>query len=244
MKTYTKLLLTPFLLLAVGLLIGCASTKETLVPGKTVPGHPDKLAKHYRTPDRRKIYIGPAKVIDGRLVFKAPHMDTCWIAKGFDFTGYDVLYISTTVAGAKKSPEDTVIEQVAGDTLQTHLKEMLDAKGIFVSIAVEEPATKPGVKVLTLTNTIVDFSKGNEVGRYFAGIFGGGQPDLRVHGVATDGNKVVFDYVIHRSGTSFAAFTDTGGRRNEYLQYLDIHSMVLDLTDFIAAIAGKYQPLY
>ena len=127
------------------------------------------------------------------------------------------------------------------------MAKLLDRNGVFPRIAIEEPPRN--LKVLTLTNTVVAYSKGNSAGRYFAGLMGGGQPLLRVEGVATDKGKPVFTYTIQRSGTSFDARTDTPLVPNartitlDKIQLQDIYSMSLDLTDFMTAIAGKYKPV-
>ena len=50
--------------------------------------------------------IGKATPADGGLSYKNPHLEKCWIADGFDFNGYDTLYISPTINAAKYNPKD------------------------------------------------------------------------------------------------------------------------------------------
>lgn len=219
---------------AVAVVAGCGTTPFE-------PAHPGDIAKYYQTTDNRNICIGKNEAQSGGRLFKEPHMDLAWIADGFDFNGYDTLYIAPVIATAKVPEQDAVLEQVTGEAYRQRLKTVIESKKIFTNVVMEEAAIKPGAKVLKLTNTIVNYSRGNETRRYWGGIFGAGQPDLNISGVATDGDKEVFIFKIRRSGTSFAAFSDPGNLRNEYLQRLDIGSMLLDLTDFIAAIAGKYK---
>src|SRR5579863_7588471 len=231
------------------ILTGCGTTSDKPMKAASAPGQAGSFAKYYRTPDKRKICIGTYQPGDGGLVFKEPHVEKCWIASGFDFNGYTTLYIAPTMTTAKVREEDAVLESVVGDNLVATLKAMLDQKRIFANVMVEKPPANAALKILKLTNTVVDYSKGSYTGRYFAGLFGGGQPVFRVEGVATDGENAVFKYTIERHGTSFAARTDTpllptpSTITLEQIQQQDIYSMSLDLTDFMAAIAGKYAPV-
>jgi hypothetical protein len=58
----------------------------------------------------------------------------------------------------------------------------------------------------------------------------------------TDGDKAVFTFEARRSGVSAGARMVGAFMKDEDIQIQDIRSMTLDLTDFMAAIAGKYQP--
>src|SRR4051812_3087786 len=55
----------------------------------------------YQTTDGHLISIGKSSAADNGWAFKQPHMDKCWIADGFTFTGYDTLYIAPTLSTAK-----------------------------------------------------------------------------------------------------------------------------------------------
>lgn len=104
-----------------------------------------------------------------------------------------------------------------------------------------ESEIKPGAKTLRLDNTITEYSKGGGGARYFVGLYGGGQPVLRVQGKMTEGDKALFTYEARRSGVSAGARMGGAFMKDEDIQIEDIRSMALDLTDFMAAIAGKYQ---
>jgi hypothetical protein len=56
----------------------------------------------------------------------------------------------------------------------------------------------------------------------------------------TDGDKTAFTYEARRSGTSTGARMVGGYVKDEDIQIEDIRSMTLDITDLMAAIAGKY----
>jgi hypothetical protein len=58
----------------------------------------------------------------------------------------------------------------------------------------------------------------------------------------TDGDKTVSTFEARRSGTSAGARVGGAFMKDEDIQIEDVRSMALDLTDFMAAIAGKYQP--
>jgi hypothetical protein len=72
-------------------------------------------------------------------------------------------------------------------------------------------------------------------------MYGGGQPVLRVEGKMT-GDQPVFTFEARRSGTSAGSRMVGAFMKDVDIQIEDIRSMALDLTDFMAAIAGKYPP--
>src|SRR5262249_55380927 len=110
----------------------------------------------------------------------------------------------------------------------------------FPAVITSESQIKSGAKVLKLENTITEFSKGGGAARYWAGLYGAGQPVLRVVGKMTDNGKPVFTFEARRSGASAAGRLGGGYMRDEDVQIEDIRSMALDLSDFIAAVGGKY----
>ena len=65
---------------------------------------------------------------------------------------------------------------------------------------------------------------------------------IRVEGKLVEGDKQLFSYEARRSGTSFGARMGGASIGGEQIQAEDVHSMMLDLTDFMAAIAGTYEP--
>jgi hypothetical protein len=203
-------------------------------------------ATRFVTTDGRTIDIGKATPAEGGTLYSNPHMEKgkCWLANGFDFSGYDTLYIAPTVSTAKfpDKPEDNNVHELAKKSLVVELARILSARQIFSNVVTQESDIKLGAKVLKLQNTITEFSKGGGAGRYFAGLYGGGQPVLRVQGKMSDGDKPVFTYEIRRSGTSAGARMGGVFMKDEDIQLEDVHSMVLDLSDFMAAVARKYQP--
>lgn len=178
--------------------------------------------------------------------YNNPHLEKgkCWVADGFNFNGYDTLYIAPTLSTAKfpDKPEDTKVHELAKNNLALELSRMIGTRGIFAKVVTQESELKPGAKVLKMENTITEFSKGGGAGRYFGGLYGGGQPVLRVQGRMSDGEKTMFSYEARRSGTSAGARMGGAFMKDEDIQIEDVRSMALDLSDFMAAIAGKYPP--
>ena len=71
------------------------------------------------------------------------------------------------------------------------------------------------------------------------GLYGGGQPVLRVQGKMTEGDKTLFSFEARRSGVSAGARMGGAFMKDEDIQLEDVRSMVLDLSDFVEIIARK-----
>lgn len=224
------------------LLAGCASDGTKSAGGGAEAPAPNRFV----ATDGRTIDIGKSSPAEGGTRYNNPHMEKekCWVASGFEFNGYDTLYIAPTLSTAKfpDKPEDTKVHELAKENLPAELARMIDSRKIFGNVVTRESEIKPGAKVLKLENTITEFSKGGGAGRYFAGLYGGGQPVLRVQGKLNDGEKTVFKYEARRSGTSGGARMGGAFMKDEDIQIEDIRSMALDISDFMAAVAKKYQP--
>ena len=122
---------------------GCATTGETngTTAASSAPSSKYKLA------DGRTVEIGKASPANGGLNFKNPHLEKCWIADGFDFNGYDTLYIAPTQNTAKYNTKDEEQPlQLARENLVIELKRSLSAKGIFPNIVTAESETSPAQK--------------------------------------------------------------------------------------------------
>src|SRR6266404_1889532 len=95
MKTVRHFISTLFLLTAVVALAGCASTGG--------PSSSESSAFKFKASDGRDIEIGKSSPADGGTRYDNPHMEKgkCWVATGFNFNGYDTLYIAPTISTAK-----------------------------------------------------------------------------------------------------------------------------------------------
>jgi len=217
---------------------GCASSAKD--PRPSVP----HIASKYQAPDGRIIEIGRRHAADGGWEFKDPHLTKCWIAQDFDFTGYNELCIAPTLSVAKlgNPPEEERPQEIAKENLVIELQRLVRARNVFETVNTGETPSRRGARVLRLQNTILEYARGGAAARYWAGLWGGGQPNLRVEGKMTDGDRIVFTYEVARSGNSVGARLGGVYVTDADIQLEDIRSMTLDLADFIAAIAGKYQP--
>ncbi len=239
MKTVRHFISTLFLLTAVVALAGCASTGG--------PSSSESSAFKFKASDGRDIEIGKSSPADGGTRYDNPHMEKgkCWVATGFNFNGYDTLYIAPTISTAKfneKSEEEVKVNALAKARLISELESKLNELKIFANVVTKESDIKAGAKALKLENTITEFTKGGGAARYFVGLYGGGQPILRVQGKISEGDKPLFAYEARRSGVSAGARMTGVFMKDEDIQIQDIRSLVLDLTDFMAAVAGKYPP--
>ena len=222
---------------------GCASTGEKPANETAAAGNPSgKQPSKFKTDDGRIIDIGKASASNGGRTFKNPHLEKCWIAEGFDFKGYETLYVAPVLSTAKHQPDEEMPLQVAREYLPVELGRAVAPKKLFANIVTNAADIKPGARTLKLEETITDYSKGGGAARYFAGLYGGGQPVIRVQGVMTDGDKTVFTFQARRSGVSGGARMFGVAMKDTDIQAQDIQSLVLDLTDFMSAIAGQYQP--
>jgi hypothetical protein len=240
----TKLLIQITSLMGVcALLAGCASTDEKSSTGAVSGSTAGQTPSRFKADDGRTIEIGRSSPADGGLSFKEPHLDKCWIADGFKFTGYDTLYIAPTLSTAKlHNDEEQRPHELAKENLPIELQRILRSRGIFANVVVRESDIQSGARVLKMENTILEYAKGGGAARFFAGLYGAGQPILRVEGKMTDGDKPVFRYEARRSGVSAGARMGGGYMKDEDIQVEDIRSLSLDLSDFMSAVSGKFQP--
>ena len=226
----------------VALVSGCATTQSTSTSTAT-PNNAIRvqLPSRYVAVDKRTIEIGKAYESSGGKSFKNPHLDNCWLADGFNFTGYDTLYIAPVQSTAKYQKDEEMPHETAKKNLPTELANSIRSQGIFANVVTDLSDAKKSGRVLNLEMTIVEYAKGGGGARYWAGIYGAGQPVLRVQGQMVDRDKKLFAFDGKRSGVSAGARMFGAFKTDVDIQLEDIRSLTLDLTDFMAAIAGKYQ---
>lgn len=226
-------------------LAGCASTGDNPTTAEGGAGGAMNQPTRVKLADGRNVDIGQAsRAPGGGINYKNPHLDKCWLADGFDFSGYDTLYIAPTESTAKFNPKDEGPPlELAKQNLVIELERYLSTHNMFSNVVTKETDIKPGARVLKLQNTIIEYSKGGGAARYFAGLYGAGQPNLRVRGVMETfgggGKGALFSYEARRSGTSAGARMTGAFMKDTDIQLEDIRSMVLDLTDFMAIVAKK-----
>lgn len=213
---------------------GCASSQKA--------SNASPYASKYKTTDNRVIVVGESYPSDGGWKFKDPHLEECWLADGVRFSDYDTLYIAPTQSTAAVSDKDLQNHELAKEDLQLELRRSFQRLGVFSNVVTRESDIPPGAKALKMENTILEFAKGDRAARAFAGLYGAGQPKLRVQGRLVDGEKSVLTYSVQRSGTSAGSRMAGIWIGSDDIQRDDIKSMVVDTTDFVAAVAGKYEP--
>jgi hypothetical protein len=239
----TRMLALGCLCVLSGFFAGCASSGKTTAETPSSASTAGTVPTRYKADDGRTIDIGHCSPANGGLSFKDPHLDKCWIADGFKFTGYDTLFIAPTLSTAKlHNQEEQAPHDLAKQNLQLELQRILSQRGIYPAVVVSESDIKPGGRVLKIENTILEYAKGGGAARYFAGLYGGGQPILRVQGKMTDGEKSVFEYEARRSGVSAGARMTGAFMKDTDIQTEDIRSLSLDLADFMSAVSGKFPP--
>lgn len=234
-------------------LAGCASTGEKPAEPKpaeqnaTAPKAAGTQSSKAKADDGRTVDIGKSSPASGGgMNYKNPHLEKCWVADSFDFNGYDTLYIAPTLSTAKfdtKNQEEVKVNELAKENLVKELDSLLRSRNLFANVVTRESDVKPGAKALKLENTITEFTKGGGAARYFVGLYGGGQPVLRVQGKMTEGGKSLFTFEARRSGVSAGSRIGGVFMKDEDIQIQDIRSMVLDLSDFMSVIAGKFPRL-
>jgi len=117
--------------------------------------------------------------------------------------------------------------------------------GLFSAVRADENASPAptNAPALRLVNTIVQYEKGGGGARYFAGLYGAGQPVLKVRGEMFDSsNDLVFVYEAKRSGEKAASRLVGAFRSDEEIQREDIHYLAIDLGDFMMRAAGMQAP--
>jgi len=243
MKTLQSIPILFLPIIACAVILACAgcATNEGNGSREASGGEKAAIPARYKADDGRVIDIGRATRTGDGLQFKNPHLEKCWVVAGANFSDYDTLYIAPTLSTAKYQPDEKELHEASRVKLVNELARMLKEKRVFANVVTSESEIKPGARALKLENTITGYSKGGGAARYFVGLYGGGQPVLRVQGKMSDANKPVFSYEGRRSGVSAGARMTGVFMKDEDIQNEDIHSLAIDLTDFLAALAGKYQ---
>lgn len=163
-----------------------------------------------------------------------PDLQRVWMADGLTFRVYDAIIVTETQSQAVSVNPDGQENLVwARALLREEIMKVFRTKNIFSAVATSEADLKPGARVLRLDNTIVEYEKGGGGARFFAGLYGAGQPVIRVRGRMTDGGRMIFAFEARRSGDSGLARMFGGYRSDKAIQEEDIRDLAQDLADFI-----------
>src|SRR5260370_1846394 len=174
-------------------LAACASTG-----GEASTGAGAQPSSKFKLADGRTVDIGKSSPAGGGgMNYKNPHLEKCWLADGFDFNGYDTLYIAPVLSTAKfhqENPEEVKGHDLSTSNLVAELARKINAKKIFNNVVTRESDLKPDLQSLKLENTITEYTKGGGAARYFVGLYGVGQPVPPVQRKMADVDNPAFTF--------------------------------------------------
>jgi len=176
---------------------------------------------------------------EGVKLHKDRNIQGVWLADGFNFKGYQTLYLTPIVFAGVERDNEVDIRATAMQELPDELVTSFRDTKLFATVTTKSEDVKSKAKTLKLDNTIIEFSKGSGVGRHFGGPFGaGGQPVIKVRGQIYDGDKLVCVYEIKRSGESFESRAYGEAISSEDIQRNDIRVLARDLAHFFNRTAN------
>jgi hypothetical protein len=230
--------------LTLGLTAGCASSSSPGAPQSTAP-HPVQPATAASGPAVAAPAPGapappaqPPTAASSVALREEKDLGKIWLAPGFDFKGFDTLLITETRADVPRlNPDGAANLEWARGVLQAELAAAFQDRKLF-TVVTSPPDVTPGSRVLRLDNTIVEYEKGGGGARVFAGIYGAGQPVIRVRGQATAADRPLFVYEARRSSESGWSRVFGGYRDDKAIQQEDIKDLAQDLADFVARTKG------
>jgi len=187
--------------------------------------------------EKKKSNVPPLP--EGVKLHKDRNIQGVWLADGFNFKGYQTLYLTPIVFAGVERDNEVDIRATAMQELPDELVTSFRDTKLFATVTTKSEDVKSKAKTLKLDNTIIEFSKGSGVGRHFGGPFGaGGQPVIKVRGQIYDGDKLVCVYEIKRSGESFESRAYGEAISSEDIQRNDIRVLARDLGYFFQRTAG------
>jgi hypothetical protein len=179
----------------------------------------------------------PPPLPEGVVFRKDKDLQEVWLAPGFNFQGYDTLYISNTVFKAIERPNEVKMRQMAMESLPDQLVVAARPSGLFKTVTTATNNIPANSRTLTLYNTIIEYEKGGGGARYFAGMYGAGQPVIKVRGLLYDGPNLVFAFEAKRSGDSAMSRVFGGFMGDDTIQQDDIRDLTADLVGFMKRTA-------
>jgi hypothetical protein len=230
--------------LTLGLTAGCASSSSPGAPQSTAPQpvQPTTAASGPAVaapaPGAPAPPAQPPTAASSVALREEKDLGKIWLAPGFDFKGFDTLLITETRADVPRlNPDGAANLEWARGVVQAELAAAFQDRKLFTVVTSPADVT-PGSRVLRLDNTIVEYEKGGGGARVFAGIYGAGQPVIRVRGQATAADRPLFVYEARRSSESGWSRVFGGYRDDKAIQQEDIKDLAQDLADFVARTKG------
>jgi hypothetical protein len=177
-----------------------------------------------------KTYTGK----DGVTYHEEKDIQGVWMADGFNFTGFDTVLVAEPTSDAQsRSDEERKVLEIARRTLRQELANALQDTHAFQRVVTSTNDVPPGAKLLLLQNNIYHHEKGGGGARYFVGLYGGGQPVIKVNGTMSAGGQPLFRYDMTRSGESGGARLGGAFMSDENIQTEDIKDLARDLAAFV-----------
>jgi hypothetical protein len=139
-----------------------------------------------------------------------------WLAKGFNFTGYDTIYIADTGATVAPMRHESRAFDTAKRLVQEEFAAAIQERRLFENVVTHEADLKPEMKVLKLDNQITEFHMDEGIA-----------PIIALHGIAFDRNTPMFEFASRRVGKPTAPFDD------------EIRAMAKSLAEFIRREAKR-----
>jgi hypothetical protein len=158
---------------------------------------------------------------DGTAYRSDKALQKVWTAEGFNFAGYDTIYVTETGATIAPSREQTANFESARRLIPDEFAAAIQQTHLFQHIVTREADIPPNAKVLRLETAITEFAKM-------------GDPALiALSGKLLDQNRPVLQFEAHR-GAGFSVSRVLGlNKRNKEIQPEDIRSMAKALAEFI-----------
>lgn len=181
-----------------------------------------------------KTYVGP----EGVTYHEEKDIQGVWMADGFRFNDYDTVYVAEPASNAEsRSDEERKVLETAKHTLRQDLVNSLQDIHVFQRVVTSTNEIPAGAKVLVLENNIYHHEKGGGGARYFAGLYGAGQPVIKVAGKMRNGDQPLFRYDMTRSGESGGSRMVGAFMSDENIQSEDIKDLAKDLAAFVQRTA-------
>jgi hypothetical protein len=175
----------------------------------------------------------------GVSLAKHQHLQAVWLADGFAFAGYDTAVVAPPEFRAVERPNEVSERAGALRSLQEALANALRDSGAFATVTTQSADVPAGARAATLQLWVVEYEKGGGGARYFAGVYGAGQPVIKVRGHLVDAaGAPLFVFEARRSGESGSARVFGGFRSDVEIQAEDIRDLGVDLRDFVSQRRG------
>jgi hypothetical protein len=164
-----------------------------------------------------------------------------WIAEGFDFKGYDTLYLAPITAEAPTlNPDGAENLEWAKGVVRDQLATAIRATNVFPTVTTSGADIKPGGRTLRFDHTIIEYEKGGGGVRHFAGLYGPRPPVIKVRGrILSALDQPLFLYEARRSGEGGGTRWLGGYKSDKEIQQNDIADLAKRLADLMVRTSKK-----